>query len=104
VNDIAYVFGDMVKFSQPLLDISFLHPKPVCPRARSNYLGHSVDVIASTVGIFQRLVGGFTYFCGILRQRPVSRYLVCEVGNEMHFGEVVMCSSCQEVMDQFLGF
>jgi len=104
VNDIADVFGDMGKFSQPLLNISFPHRKTVCPCIRSNYLRHGVYVIAPTVGVFQRLVGGFTYFCGILGQRAVSRYLVCEVGNEKHFGEVIICSHCQEVVDHFLGF
>jgi len=104
VNDIVDVLGDMVKFSQPLLEITFPHYKTVCPHVRPNYLGHGIDVIAPTVGVFQRLGGGFRYFCRILRLRPVSHYLVCEVGNEMYFREVVMCSHCQEVVDQFLDF
>jgi len=92
VNDIAYVFGDIVKFSQPLLDIWFPYRNTAWPCVRLNYLWHSVNVNAPTVGIFQRLVGAFTYFYRILRQRTVSHYLVCKVGIEMLFGEVVMCS------------
>ena len=61
--DVADVFGDIVKFSQPLLDISFPHRKTLCPRIGSNYLGHGIIVIAPTVDVFQSLVGGFIYFC-----------------------------------------
>jgi len=60
VNDMADVFGDIVKFSQPLLDILFPLCKTVCPCVRSNYLGHSIALIATKVGIFQRLMGSFT--------------------------------------------
>jgi len=66
VNDIAYLSEDVVKFTYPLLNIPFPHRKTVCLYIGSDYLGHGVDVITPTVGVFQSLVGGFTNFGGIL--------------------------------------
>ena len=67
MNDIALVFRDMVMFSRLLLYITIQDSKTVCPHVCWNYLEHSVNMISPTVGVFERLVGDFTYYCGILR-------------------------------------
>jgi len=61
-------------------------------------------MVTTSIGIFEGLVRGFIDFCRILGQRIVFADLVCKVRDKVHFGEIVICTSSEEVVHQFLGF
>jgi len=70
----------------------------------SDDLRHCIDIVTTSIGIFEGLVQGFADFHRILEQRTVFADLNREVRDKVHFGEIVICPGSEEVVHQFLGF